>query len=63
MSKLATIVDHVIAFIRTEKFKTLIAVVAAEVIYFTPPPYDAIITTLLLVFGISDLTTKDKLKT
>lgn len=56
MSKISNVIS-------CEKIKTFIAVAAAVVMYFTPDPYDAVITALLSLFGIGDLVIKDKQKT
>ena len=41
--------------ISTEKLKTIAAVAAAVIMYFTPDPIDAIITALLSALGITNL--------
>lgn len=46
--------------ITTEKFKTVAAAIGAVVMYFTPPPYDAIITAVLFAFGIETLVISKK---
>ena len=41
--------------ITSERFKTFAAAVGAVVMYFTPDPYDAVITAMLSAFGVSTL--------
>ena len=52
--------NKVIEIIKSDKFKTIAAVAAAIVMYFTPDPIDQIITVLLAGFGISTLVISEK---
>jgi hypothetical protein len=46
--------------INNEKFKTAAAAVGAVIMYFTPPPFDAIITAVLFALGVETLVIKKK---
>jgi uncharacterized MnhB-related membrane protein len=46
--------------LENEKFKTFLAVLGAVAMYFTPDPYDAVITALLSAFGVGNLVISKK---
>lgn len=52
--------NKIIEILKTEKFKTVATAIGAVIMYFTPPPYDAVITVILSAFGISTLVVHKK---
>ena len=54
--------NSIISIITSNKFKGLVSVAAAVVMYFTPDEIDHIIEGLLGAFGISALVINDKKK-
>jgi len=51
---------NIIDIITSDKFKGIVALIAAVVMYFTPDHIDKIIETLLVAFGISVLIIQKK---
>lgn len=52
--------NSIIQFILSNRFKGIVAIVAAVVMYYTPDEVDHIIEGLLSLFGISTLIISDK---
>ena len=55
-----TSMDKIINIITSERFKGIVALVAAVVMYFTPDHIDKVIETVLGAFGITALIIGDR---